>query len=821
VKTSRRKWLTIGLAFVLVACAAPFLPLSFLRPRVENALSAKLGRRVDIGDVSFTLFTGPGFALSNIIVHEDPRAGIEPFVYAQTADARLDLLALLQGRRGFSSLRLVDATLNLVKTRAGDWNFQYLNAARLEDAPTLHFRNTRVNVKIGDTKSAFYFDGSDLDVSPGNQGSVALRFSGVPGRTDHPAQNFGQLFVRGSWAPAAQAQPLNLSIELEPSSFDGVSKLFGRTWFDLQGQLSFTAQLAGLPSRLTVAGEAQLDEGRRSDFLPNPDAKRKLPFRGMADLQAETLQLENVPDTKAASPISVRLTGTHLVSSPLWTASVDVQEQPLGGALEAARRVGVPFPDKLAASGTVAIALQYDSTAGLSGSVVARDASFSVPDTPAFRADSLPLKIAAQTISAGPVMLALEQEQNAQLEASYKFDGSAATDVKWTSRGVSLAALHPFAAAPLLDHVALDAPATGAKASDAKAADPKSQEQSAPDQKRAAAKAPESASGMWRGTVRYQGAGGEGVWTGDYSLENAQLVIDGIGDPVRLQSASVNALPGRFSITRMKGSAGDVPFTGEYRWDPRVNSANTSPVPNAVAKSAMPSSFKLQIPQASLAELQRLFRPALVRAGGILQRTIRLGGNAPAPDWMSQRKLEGSLSIASLVAGDATFAVDAPHVVWNGASLEIAPLSARALVGPAFPAALSGELAIDLSSASAQYRMKGKLIGLPYKAGRVDLDGLLEASGEGPALFASLRASGNLNGRGIAFADDATFRTASAQFEASVQGTALRWKLKNVEVTRGNEVYKGDGESQPDGKLVLNLTNLGKPVQFTGSASKN
>jgi hypothetical protein len=839
MKITRRRWWVVAIGFAVAACAAPFLPLSFLRPRVERALSGKLGRRVEIGNVSLTLFTGPGLALSNVTIHEDPRAGIEPFVYAETADARVDLLALIQGRRGFSSLRLVDATLNLVKTETGVWNFQYLNEARLEDAPAVHLRAARVNLKIGQTKSVLYFDGADLDMSLGHPGAVNLQFSGVPGRTDHPAQNFGQLFVRGSWVPSAADHPLNISVQLEPSSFDGVANLFGRSWFDLQGQVALTAQLTGVASRMKVNGEIQLDEGRRSDFLPHRDAKWKLPYRGTLDFTSETLRLENAADGKENVPVAVSLEAAN-VASPQWTASIDLNDAPLAVMVDAAHRVAALLPEKFSGEGTVSGHLQYEPQDGLAGTVEVHDAAVALPDSPALKAAVIPVRIAAQMVTAGPVLLSLGGAQNAQVEASYKFDGSLAADVKMTTRGVDLAALRAFGSAPLLDRVVFDPNSAESKAGEAKNAEengsPKSREPAAADSSNPVPPDLAANRGMWRGTLHYRFAGGEPIWTGDYSVENTRILIDGIADPIRVQSASVSAAPQRLAVTRIKASAGDVAFTGEYRFDKTGGSQTSAHKASEAKKSgeedadghrplahqeavgaAQPHTFKLQIAEASAAELDRLFKPSLAHGGGFLQRTIRLGGNSPAPDWLLQRKAEGSVSIAKLIVGDREFKVDAPYVRWEGALVELSPLNARMLdAGLADPPGeLTADLAIDLSQAAAQYRLQGKVTGLPYKGGRVDFDGLVEAAGEGAPLLASLHASGTLSGRAIAFAHNANFRTVSGLFEGSFQGASPRWKFTDLEVTQGNEVYKGEGATQADGQILLDLKNLGKPVHFT------
>ena len=201
----KRAWITGALVLAVVAAASVYVPLNFLRPGVERSLGRGLGRRVDIDNVYLTALPAPGFSLDGVTIHEDPRAGIEPFAYVQTLDARVAPLGLLRGRLNFSSLRFGDASLNLVKTDEGPWNFEfYLDGAAAgagataragtaagaasssapAELPSIKMRAGRVNFKFGQTKSVLFFDDADVDVSPGGGGSMELRFSGAPSRTD-------------------------------------------------------------------------------------------------------------------------------------------------------------------------------------------------------------------------------------------------------------------------------------------------------------------------------------------------------------------------------------------------------------------------------------------------------------------------------------------------------------------------------------------------------------------------------------------------------------------------------------------------------------
>jgi len=108
-------------------------------------------------------------------------------------------------------------------------------------------------------------------------------------------------------------------------------------------------------------------------------------------------------------------------------------------------------------------------------------------------------------------------------------------------------------------------------------------------------------------------------------------------------------------------------------------------------------------------------------------------------------------------------------------------------------------------------------VNIAYKGGELDLDGILDAEGDGLDLLDSAHAEGTLRGRSILFAPDTEFRAVKARFEMQGGGAASRWKLSNVEVNQSGESLAGTGASQADGKLVLELSSRGKPLRYTGT----
>jgi hypothetical protein len=173
------------------------------------------------------------------------------------------------------------------------------------------------------------------------------------------------------------------------------------------------------------------------------------------------------------------------------------------------------------------------------------------------------------------------------------------------------------------------------------------------------------------------------------------------------------------------------------------------------------------------------------------------------------RNVEGVLSIGTLTLADTRLSIDSSRMVWDGASVKLS-----AIHGKVADAAFSGDLSVDLAGRAPVYRFDGNLDDLPYKRGKVDFKGKVSAEGNGPALWASLKADGTLQGRSIVFSPEAEFRRASGRFQMNMTPTGPRWKLSGLKVTQGNDNLSGEGTTQADGRLVLDLSNGGRQVTY-------
>ena len=559
-----KRVIIIALLLVLaVGFAAPHFEIEFVRPKIERALERGLGRHVEVGPVHFNLFTGPGFTVDDVTIHEDSRAGIEPFAYVGTLDARVQLLSLLRHKLEFSSLRLSEASINLVKTDAGPWNFQFLlNSAPASAGamPAINMRGGRVNFKFGNTKSVVYFSNADLDVSPSMAGFVELRFAGAPSRSDRPAQDFGNFFVRGTWS----AQKVNLRVELEKSALEEVARLIDRRGFGLHGVVALDAQLSGIPSHLDVTGHIQVNDVHRWDLLPQSGAGLRVAYKGMLDLRGDRLELQSVSDVENPQ-VAAAFRAWDFLSAPHWDASAELKQVPAVTVLEIARHMGAQFSQQLAAEGTLSGQVRYSEPDGFSGKVALQDASLTLPDGRPLRAASAAVVIDHQVMSLEPATVTVGENESADVEGSFSLAGAAQLDLKIATRGLSVSDMRSFgvAAIPLLD---------------------------------------QTPQGTWRGWARYEWARDEaGQWSGEYELLNARIPVDGLAEPVKVQSAAVSLNKERVTVTRLRARVGTIAFTGDYRWEPLA---------------IRPHKFHLTIPEADAAELQRILTPTMVRDRG-------------------------------------------------------------------------------------------------------------------------------------------------------------------------------------------------------------
>ena len=745
------------LLIVAAGIGAPYFGADYFHTRIEHALESALGRKVAIDKTHYSLFTGPGFTIHKVVVEEDPRIGIEPFAQVPELAARIDLLSLLTGKMEFSSLRLVDPEINFSRADDGTWNVQlFLDRAPAKTLPPISIRSGHLHVKIGDRKSVIYLGDTDAEINHGSDGRVRIAVTGEAYRSDRQAQGLSRLALRGNYLPATSGRGrVELDVELERTQVQDLVKLFDARDLGLKGFVESQAHLSGPVDQVAVRGQFKTSELASRLFLPSAGSGA-LPYEGKINFVDARAELSSIGANNA--PIAIHMEARNFLRDPDWEAEMKLKELTVPAALDLAKNFGIALPAGMDIQGKLQGALKFDKTDGANGDFELVDGVIQLPAGGKLDGESLKFDVQGPGVRLLLRTPVTETASKLDVEGHYDLE-TKTTALSVTSRGIKIAETRKmFGPLPLLEHFT---------------------------------------DGEWRGTLRYIAPGDAAppAWNGQLEVVQAQVDVPGLAGPVTLSfPASVEG--SRAIVRSFKGTVGTMAVTGNYRYEP---------------SALRPHRVNLVVPAASLVEIEKVFKPTLLRGGGLLARTFRLG-RAPVPDWLHERRLEGTISIGTLQAGDWTCKSAQAKIQWNGTSVTLATIT-----GTIEDATIAGEATIDLTGAAPTYAATGTLGDLEYRGGRLTLKGKLASQGAGDQVVANAKAEGTFEGTEIRFSPDNLLDHTTGTFELIFPGGVPKTKLSNVEVSQGPDTYQGQGGTQSDGRVALDLTSGPKQLRVIGT----
>lgn len=289
---------------------------------------------------------------------------------------------------------------------------------------------------------------------------------------------------------------------------------------------------------------------------------------------------------------------------------------------------------------------------------------------------------------------------------------------------------------------------------------------------------------------------GPAIWTGEYDLQNTQIEVPGLAQPLHIASATVGVQAGQIQLSRIHGQVGDIAIEGDYR---------------RFLDAEQPDRARLTVNEVQLAQLESAFLPTLAREEGFLARTFRLR-HAAVPDWLKERQVEGSIQIKNLLLGEIPLGNVRSRLIWNGIHLQFPGVEARLDDTHA-----AGRLTVSLAGPLPQYRFNGRVSSVDYRNGKLDLDGIFESAGVNEALVHNARSDGTFTARAIELAADTEVDEMSGEFHLEPGSLVPRLFLSKLQVIQGANILHGQGASQTDGRIVLDLTTSGrKQVRLTG-----
>lgn len=762
---------------LLAGLAAPFINADRFGRRIQASLEQALHRRVEIGRVRLDLFNGPGFSVSDVTICDDPRIGIEPLAYVASLETRISLKSLWTGHLDFSSLRLNEPSVNLVKPPSGTWNFEALLSRTFGAAPeagaafpAIRVRGGRVNFRFGDVKSVFYITNADIDIEPPRAGEPfwELRFSGEPARTDRAAYGFGRFSGRGRWRPdRRRGDQLDLTLDLERSYLEEVVALLRGHDAGVHGHITSRARLTGPVSDLQVTGRVELEDIHRWDLMPPHRGNWSFEYRGRLDTVSQRLELETVSPAGEPLPLSLRFRASGYLSQPRWGVLVTLRGVPARSFPQLGRHLGLALPQGLEVEGAVSGVVGYSMDSGFQGTLVAQNITVRAPDSLPLRCARARVLVDRNRLQFDPVMVEFPRNERAIFDGTYAWD-TQTLDLRLATEFMSItgpgpAGLRPLGAAavPLLE---------------------------------------QCQGGAWKGELRYRRESEQHPeWSGRLALEDTQISLPGMAAPLEIVSARAVLKDGGAVLDRVSGRAGQIEFEGQYRYQ---------------ANASRPHQFRVSIEELDAAELERVLAPTLDRRQGLLARALRLG-RAPLPGWLAARHAGGLFEIGSLTFEGALLASNVRgRLLWDGPGVEVVNLEAHSE-----GASLAGRLSVNLRRATPQYRLSGNVRSLNWSGGSWDGDAVVETAGIGASLLANLRSEGSFSGHAVEFAPDAGFESVSGRFVLTFGRAGPRLRITGLQAVAGREIFQGECRIQDGGRLLIEFTNGRKQVRLAGTLS--
>jgi len=129
----KKPWLkavvaTAALVVILIVMIPFFVNADNFRPKIQDELSSALGRKVTLGQISFSLFRG-SLVAENISVADDPNFSSAPFLQARELHIGVELGALIfQHSLRITTLTVDSPSIQLMHSANGTWNFSSLGS---------------------------------------------------------------------------------------------------------------------------------------------------------------------------------------------------------------------------------------------------------------------------------------------------------------------------------------------------------------------------------------------------------------------------------------------------------------------------------------------------------------------------------------------------------------------------------------------------------------------------------------------------------------------------------------------------------------------
>lgn len=128
-RTLRILGIILVVVIVLLVIVPFLIPVNKFRPTIEQKASQALGRQVQLGDLSLSLFSG-SLAAENLSIADDPKFSSSPFLTAKSLKVGVEILPLIFSKTlNVTGVTIESPEVTLLHNSEGQWNYSSLGGA--------------------------------------------------------------------------------------------------------------------------------------------------------------------------------------------------------------------------------------------------------------------------------------------------------------------------------------------------------------------------------------------------------------------------------------------------------------------------------------------------------------------------------------------------------------------------------------------------------------------------------------------------------------------------------------------------------------------
>jgi AsmA protein len=261
----------IAVVLVILVVVPLFVNADTFRPTVENEISSALGRKVTLGHLSFSLFSG-SLVAKNVSIADDPAFSTAPFFQAKSLHIGVSTGALLFHRQVRVTRFTADSPeIHLIPGPNGTWNYSSLGRAGSAAAGSpaaSQQQSSASDVTIGELKiknGSVYVSSLPSTGKPFVYNNVDLTVKHLSFTTPMPFElsanlpGNGSLKLSGTAGPVSQQDAMNTPVRasLEVKHFDPVATGVVTPGQGISMVADINAQLTSDGKTLTTGGKIE------------------------------------------------------------------------------------------------------------------------------------------------------------------------------------------------------------------------------------------------------------------------------------------------------------------------------------------------------------------------------------------------------------------------------------------------------------------------------------------------------------------------------------------------------------------------------------